>query len=348
MLLRLLGLAGTLLLVLPGDAWAWGPSTHVFLASGVLSNLSALPIAVRDLLAAYPYEFLYGNLSADITLAKKYVRYGRHCHRWDVGFFLLGRADTERLRSFALGYLTHLAADTLAHNYFVPRQLLLTSSTRQLGHAYWEFRFDAHLPPEHLKLARDLVGQDHSVPDALLENVLTQAILSFRMNKEIFRRMIHLSNDERWQSLFERVVAQSRWDLSDTEVARWVEASRHVVGAFLSHGAASHACSLDPIGTENLMLAKKVRRRTIRDARLDSGRLLDLRKHPEQVAEMAEIFFPLPGVPLDVESAATPDAGRHPDERQRENGGAGIEAASDEAFWERFKGRLALDLTASR
>ncbi len=283
-----------LVLLLPGDAWAWGPSTHVLLGSHVLANLPALPIPVRELLGSWPYEFLYGNLSADITLAKKYVQYSRHCHRWEMGLLLLARAETDRLKSFALGYLSHLAADTLAHNHYVPRQLLVTSSTTQFGHAYWEHRFDAHLPPEHLRRAREIVVREHDEPDQLLEAVLTQAIFSFRTNKRIFSRMIHLSNDERWQGLFDRVVAQSRWDLPEDDVERYLQTTRHFVMDFLAGGVRSRAFGLDPIGTENLALAKKVRRRTIRHSRQDSGRILDLRRYPADVQDMAERFFALP------------------------------------------------------
>jgi hypothetical protein len=295
MLLLALAIGG--LLLCPAEAWAWGPSTHIWLANGVLSNLGAFPLPLRDLLAAYPYEFLYGNLSADITLAKKYVHYSRHCHRWDMGFLVLGRAGSGRLRSFALGYLCHLAADTLAHNHFIPRRLLVTSSTRNLGHAYWEHRFDAHLGPELVRIARDVVRRDHVGPDDLLEDVLTRTIFSFRTNKRMFQHMLHLSNAERWQSLFEKMIARSRWDLPEEEVQRYLRAAEHLVADFLTNGVRSRACGMDPIGTENLQLAKKIRRRTIRDSRRESGRLLDLSSYPEEVAAMAEIFFELPRVP---------------------------------------------------
>ena len=54
-------------------------------------------------------------------------------------------APNDRLKAMGLGYLTHLAADTIAHNLFIPRQLVLTSSTAGLGHSYWEARMDTHL-----------------------------------------------------------------------------------------------------------------------------------------------------------------------------------------------------------
>jgi hypothetical protein len=328
MLLPALAIGGLLLLLSPGEAWAWGPSTHVWLANSVLANLGAIPVPLRDLLSAYPYEFLYGNLSADITLAKKYVHYSRHCHRWEMGFQVLERAASERLRSFALGYLCHLAADTLAHNHFVPRRLLVTSSTRNLGHAYWEHRFDAQLGPDPLRVAREVVRHDHAGPDELLEEVLTQAIFSFRTNKRMFQHILHLSNDDRWQSLFEKMVARSRWDLPEEEVQRYLRAAEHTVVDFLRNGARSRACGLDPIGAENLELAKKIRRRTIRDSRRDSGRLLDLSSYPEEVAAVAEIFFELPRVP---------DATSEPSPFVSADGSPG----DDLDVWDRFRRELA-------
>jgi hypothetical protein len=340
MILLALGVAGLLLALLPADAWAWGPSTHVWLATGVLANVQALAPQVRELLSSYPYEFLYGNLSADITLAKKYVHFTRHCHRWDMGFLVLERASSPRLRSFALGYLCHLAADTLAHNHYVPRRLLVTSSTAHVGHAYWEHRFDAQLGQEPVRVAREIVLRDHAEPDALLEDVLTQAIFSFRTNKRVFQRMLHLSNDERWQSLFEKMVARSRWDLPEEEVQCYLQASRHLVGDFLLHGAGSRACGMDPIGTENLQLAKKIRRRTIRDSRRESGRLLDLSSYPDEVAAVAEIFFELPRVPEEDTVEVRP--GRTVRRRSRSPSGTNEETA--DAFWERF--RWEADVTA--
>jgi Zinc dependent phospholipase C len=329
MLLPALAIGGLLLVLSPAEAWAWGPSTHVWLANSVLSNLGAVPLPLRDLLSAYPYEFLYGNLSADITLAKKYVHYSRHCHRWEMGFLVLERAASERLRSFALGYLCHLAADTLAHNHFVPRRLLVTSSTRHFGHAYWEHRFDAQLGPDPLRIAREVVRRDHAGPDELLEEVLTQAIFSFRTNKRMFQHMLHLSNDERWQSLFEKMVARSRWDLPDEEVQRYLRAAEHIVTDFLLNGVRSRACGLDPIGSENLELAKKIRRRTIRDSRRESGRLLDVSSYPEEVAAVAEIFFELPRAPEGPPSLELSGVVESPQ-------------SDDRNYWERFRCEVAL------
>ena len=155
--LATVGAALALVALLPDTAWAWTPGTHVFLGDAVLRSLTLLPPAIGDLLRAFPHEFLYGSIAADTSIAKKYAPAGRHCHSWNVGFEIHDAARDEPLRSFGLGYLSHLAADAVAHNYFVPRQLAITSSTEGIGHSYWESRFETHLGNRSGIRASDLI-----------------------------------------------------------------------------------------------------------------------------------------------------------------------------------------------
>src|SRR2546428_465863 len=84
----------------------------------------------------------------------------------------------EPLRAFGLGYLAHLAADSVAHNFFVPKQLAVTSSTSSLGHSYWESRFETHLGAEPSRRARELILHDHTQSDALPDGALRPTIFS--------------------------------------------------------------------------------------------------------------------------------------------------------------------------
>src|SRR5450830_114219 len=125
-----IALAVLLALVLtPAIAHAWTPGTHIFLGEAVMRSLALLPSSIAELLHAFPYDFLYGSIAADTSMAKKYAPAGRHCHSWAVGLDVLDGARDEPSRAFAFGYLSHLAADSVAHNYFVPKQLTVTSST---------------------------------------------------------------------------------------------------------------------------------------------------------------------------------------------------------------------------
>jgi len=277
-------------LLFPDQAWAWGPATHVYLGTAVLQSLVLLPPAVRALLHAYPKDFLYGSVAADISLAKKYVPEGRHCHHWHIGEEVYERAETDRLRAVGLGYLAHLAADTIAHNFFVPRQLLLTSSSKALGHSYWEHRMDIQLGDRHTRIAREIVmDHDHSAADALFDRVLSATLFSFQTNRRIFRGMIRFQDNDRWQSLFGTVLQNSRWVLPDPDVERYTTLSFDYVIDYLCHRGEAIAAGLDPIGDENLGLSKRIRRLALKEGKLDM---------PAVLAEMAENFFPLPAVPF--------------------------------------------------
>jgi hypothetical protein len=193
-LARLGGLAVVALVLtalFPHNAYAWTPGTHVYLGEAVLRSLHLLPEAIGDLLRAFPYDFLYGSIAADTSLAKKYVPTGRHCHSWAIGFEIHDAAPDEPMRAFALGYLAHLAADSIAHNHFVPSKLAVTASTTSLGHSYWESRFEQHLGPSCARQARDLILLDHSRADGLLDRILSPTIFSTQTNRRIFRGMVH-------------------------------------------------------------------------------------------------------------------------------------------------------------
>ena len=274
----------------PDPLWAWGPGTHIALGEGVLASLYLLPPAVRAIIERHPLHFLYGSIAADISFAKKYVPEGRHCHHWHVGEEILAAADSPRLTAVGYGYLAHLAADTVAHNLFIPRQLLITSTTPSVGHTYWEHRMDIHVGEEYLTKARHLVMEnDHSEADALFDEVLSSTIFSFRTNQRIFRGMIQFSDNDRWRQVFDQVLRRSRFDLPPQLVSAYHALSFEYVIDYLVAGDGSKPANLDPIGELNLKLAKRVRRLAMaQEGAAD----------PEHLHESADEFFPMPEAEL--------------------------------------------------
>jgi len=248
----------------PSAAFAWTPGTHVFLGEAVLRSLPLLPSAVGDLLSAFPYDFLYGSIAADTSIAKKYAAAGRHCHAWNIGLEIREQARDEPLHAFALGYLAHLAADAVAHNYFVPRQLATTSSTSALGHSYWESRFETHLGERFARRARELILLDHARSDAHLDRILSPTIFSTPTNRRIFRGMVYVTDTESWQRIFQLMSEKSRWDLPDADVGAYMTRSFDFIVDFLRRIEGSEPYLLDPSGETPLRLAKRVRRAALR------------------------------------------------------------------------------------
>ncbi|GAC1517011.1 MAG: zinc dependent phospholipase C family protein [Gemmatimonadaceae bacterium] len=248
-----------LIALLPAPAYAWTPGTHIFLGEAVLRALGSLPASVAELLSTFPYDFLYGSIAADTSIAKKYAPIGRHCHSWRVGLEIRDSAYDAPLRAFALGYLAHLAADVVAHNHFVPTQLAITSTTSAVGHSYWESRFETHLGDGSALRARDVLMLDHSRSDDHLDRILSPTIFSTQTNRRIFRGMVYVADSDSWQRIFKVVRDNSRWDLPDADVGTYLERSYNYIMDLLSHDSAE-AYAFDPSGDESLRLAKRVRR----------------------------------------------------------------------------------------
>jgi hypothetical protein len=287
--LRAVALFTGLLLVMavhPTHAYAFGPATHVFIGQNLLDMLYLLPPSIAALLRAHPQSFLYGSVAADISFAKKYVPAGRHCHFWHVGEEILAAAQNDKMRAVGYGYLSHLAADTIAHNFFVPRQLLLTPTTQGLGHGYWEHRMDMQLGEPYGSIAREVViDYDHSEADQLFDSVLSGTIFSFETNRRIFRGMIRAQDNDRWKTIFDRMLQKSRWELNSDTIESYTSRGFDYVVDYLLRGRDSIPATLDPVGDFNLQLAKKVRKLAMKDGGMSGADRLDV---------LADDFFPLP------------------------------------------------------
>jgi len=277
-------------LLTPAELLAWGPATHVAIGEAILASLHLLPPAVRTLLEKHRIPFLYGSVAADISFAKKYAAAGRHSHHWHIGEEILASADSEALRAVALGYLSHLAADTIAHNVYVPRRLLLTRGSEGVGHTYWEHRMDVQLGEAFTSEARKVVLlNDHSEADRLFDDVLSRTLFSFQTNRRIFRGMVAFQDDARWHRVFAGILKRSRYDLPETVRDQYVRLAYEYVMDYLTRGEDALPRALDPVGETNLKLAKQVRREAL------SGRgIID----PGVLEAHADEYFPLPGEPL--------------------------------------------------
>jgi Zinc dependent phospholipase C len=140
--------AGIFLFVLlfAPDAAAWGLQTHVFLAQWLLA---AAPFADPQFRAAalrLPRLVLAGACLPDLALAGRMigVRTFRRAHQWSTLHRLAATCWDEE-RAIAVGYASHLLADVVAHNRFVPEHERRIVDVPHLTHAICEWAMDEHL-----------------------------------------------------------------------------------------------------------------------------------------------------------------------------------------------------------
>lgn len=173
-------------LFIPSLSFAWGPLTHIYLGSEIYSYAPLIPAGIMSLLKKYRQDFLYGNLMADIILGKKYLPEDKSSHSWDMGLRLMEQAEKGSEKAFVYGYLSHLAADTVAHE-------ALTEDKWNIGHAWIEMKADSLINKTYWLESVTINMSVQRRNDRFLESSLNRFVFSFNTNKRIYKGMVFLS-----------------------------------------------------------------------------------------------------------------------------------------------------------
>ena len=268
-LITLLLAVPLIILLTPSSVWAWGPATHLEIARTLLADPGLVRGVAGELIRTFPHDFIYGCVSADIVVGKNLVDEVRHCHNWNTGLRLLERAGSGARRAFASGYLSHLAADTVAHNDFVPEMILRSFSTLTLRHLYWELRFDALAGREAWDLQHALAPGAGRENHMLLDSVIRGTPLSFRTNRALFSSFLLLNRLRHWQGMLRLVHRSSRWPLPEGLRERFLSASVEAAADILNNEDRALCLGRDPTGRKSL--GRAVRRTRMLRASLRRG-----------------------------------------------------------------------------
>lgn len=274
-------------LLIPDLCYAWGPAMHINLASVTLDNLQALPSHLQSLLGAYRWDYIYGCISADIISGKKFTEYVKHCHNWHIGMKVLENARSGSQKAFAYGYLSHLAADVIAHNYFVPNQIISSFNTRTLKHTYWEVRYDTFVDKSVWDIATTVAKEMHTDNDPLLKATLDKTLFSFKTNKRIFNGMLMVGRLKRWQKAMDIISSRSQWSLSAKDVENYKKLSIDAIFAFLIDGKQAICYKADPAGRKSLQTAKEIRKE-LRE--LKKRRIIEPKDYPSIFEKLRPSF----------------------------------------------------------
>lgn len=234
-------------------ALAWGPATHVGLSEVALGQLSVLPGAVAAILGRHALSYLYGSIAADIVFAKRWSRVKQFCHHWSTGFRLLESAEDDRAQAFAYGYLSHLAADTIAHGKYVPHQISTSRGSQNFGHLYWELRADSAQTNQTWNRLQDVICADHTHHHGAMQHHITNTLLSFPMNRVLFDGMNSLAVRQSFRRTIDTWGRLSRWPLRSDLLKGYEYESVDRILSVLSEGKRSAVLREDPNGTAALM-----------------------------------------------------------------------------------------------
>jgi hypothetical protein len=128
----------------------------------------------------------------------------KNSHSWDVAFELFRAAVTKQQKSFVYGYMSHLAADTVAHNIY-------TAKKKNIGHTLLELKADCIIDKKYWLQARGIDRTVQHRNDYFLEHSLDRFVFSFKTNKRILNSMVFLSvfNRERLSDFIDRNLVTS-------------------------------------------------------------------------------------------------------------------------------------------
>ncbi|MBI5815839.1 MAG: zinc dependent phospholipase C family protein [Nitrospinae bacterium] len=288
MILTIISLAALAVVLAPDPALAWGAGMHVAQGSFILDHLYMVRPEIAAILQSYPFDYIYGCISADIFIGKGYKRRDDHCHNWSVGMKVLHAAKSESTKSYAYGYLTHLAADVIAHNHLIPNLLYATPTSRRIGHVYWEFKADRFIHMKHWRLASDVVSMHNHGNDTLIKRVMNRSMLRFGAKKLLFRRAVSMSDLTEWMDTVQgfmgnfSAIADALRVLSRGKVSQLNNCSINLIVDLLKNWDDAVCLKYDPVGTDNTINSKLTRKS--HGLALSIHRKEDLFPVPEEIA----------------------------------------------------------------
>ncbi|MBI4666813.1 MAG: zinc dependent phospholipase C family protein [Nitrospinae bacterium] len=268
----------------PEQALAWGAGMHVAQGSFILENLAMIRPEIAAILSTYPHDYIYGCISADIFIGKGYKRRDDHCHNWSVGERVLADAGNDSTRAYAYGYLTHLAADVIAHNHLIPNLLYSTPTSRTIGHVFWEFRADRFISKRHWMMASKVVSMHNHGNDTLIKNVMNRSHLRFGAKKLVFKRAVRLTDIITWREQVQETIFEGFRVLTRKRVNTLNNHSINLILDLFIRGREAVCMKYDPVGTDNTIHAKLIRRADQLAWRIDDA--TDLFPVPQEIQSL--------------------------------------------------------------
>ncbi len=227
--------------LIPSLADAWGPLTHIYLGYQIIDIGAALvPAGIYAILKKYKNDFLYGNVSADIILGRRFHSLEKNSHNWDNAWKLLAASETDRQKAFAYGYLMHLCADSVVHNiepYRIP-----------FSHSLLEIRSDSIVDKKYRRAMKRLDKTMQKKNDLFLEKKLESLFFSFKTNKRLFKGLLVLSRLPNYSPVSNFIDHKFPYEITVRDIYNYQQESIVKMFELLNNGKDSEVLAEQPLG----------------------------------------------------------------------------------------------------
>jgi len=252
----------------------WGPGIHLHIADMLLEKCEGV-IKNIEFLKKYRNYFLYGSVAPDITLGKKYIReIEKHCHSWNTGFAILNNSKNNEERAVAYGYLVHLASDIIAHNYYIPKEMLASRGLRGIVHTILELKADSILFKDTKELLEEVLSVDFSKENEFIKSNISKAVLPFGINRKIFEYSLKGSKNRYFHGAIKKVTSYEKWIIDKRKILEeYYETSYALAFDILKNETDSIALKYDPNGEIHLKNIVEIKKE-IRNIEIDNIHML--------------------------------------------------------------------------
>jgi hypothetical protein len=226
---------------MPSIADAWGPLTHISLGCQLIDlGPAIIPAGIYGILKKYKNDYLYGNLSADIILGRRFQGYESNSHSWKVAWDLMDATESDRQKAFSYGYLMHLCADTVVHN--------IKPNGVPFHHSLLEMRSDSILDKKYRRKLKTLDKYMQKKHDLFLERRLESLIFSFKTNKRLFKGILLLSRLPNYKPVSNFIDNRFPYDIPIEKIYKYRAESLENMIEVLNDGKASKVLETHPLG----------------------------------------------------------------------------------------------------
>lgn len=237
---------------IPSIAEAWGPLTHVYLGNQVLNlGVSVVPVGIYTLIKRFKGDFLYGNLSADIMLGRRFQGLEKNSHNWNIAWRLFRAAKTDPQKAFAYGYLTHLSADTVVHN--------LKKTGLPFTHSFLEVKSDSIVDKKYRRILKGLDKIMQNRNDIFLEDMLESIFFSFKTNKRIFKGVLLLSRLPNYNPVSSFIGKSLPYEIPVVDIYEFQQESLRRMFEVLKNGKNSEVLKKNPLRKYRKRVSKSLR-----------------------------------------------------------------------------------------
>jgi hypothetical protein len=226
---------------IPTIADAWGPLTHISLGCQLLDlGPAIIPAGIYGVLKKYKKDYLYGNLSADIILGRRFQGFEANSHSWNVAWKLMDATESDRQKAFAYGYLMHLCADTVVHN--------IKPNGVPFHHSLVEVRSDSLVDKKYRRKIKSLDKYMQKRHDLFLERRLESLIFSFKTNKRLFKGILLLSRLPNYTPVSNFIDSRFPYDIPLERIYKYRAASLEKMIDVINEGKKSKVLKTHPLG----------------------------------------------------------------------------------------------------